>query len=73
MTTARTAPDLVPRQRDAATHRGALRTTDGHDRRDYRRWSVEELRAFASQLQLPNASAKSRSELLDIFGVSTDV
>ncbi len=39
-------------------------------RPDYRSWSIEELRALAHQLQLPEASRKTRSELLRIFDVS---
>lgn len=37
---------------------------------DYRTWSVEELRALAHQLQLPGATAKTRSELLQLFDAS---
>jgi hypothetical protein len=36
---------------------------------DYELWTVEELRAFGAQLQLPNARQKSRLELLEIFDV----
>lgn len=34
----------------------------------YASWSVEELRALAVQLQLPDAAAKTRRELLDLLG-----
>lgn len=34
---------------------------------DYSLWSLEELRAFAVQMQLPGAAGKSRRELLEIF------
>lgn len=37
---------------------------------DYRRWSIEELRALARQLQVPDASTKSRSELIRLFDIS---
>jgi hypothetical protein len=37
---------------------------------DYKGWSVEELRAFAAQMQVPDAARKSRGELLAIFEVS---
>lgn len=37
---------------------------------NYQGWSVEELRAFAAQMQVPNAALKSRSELLRMFDVS---
>ena len=36
---------------------------------DYATWTIEELRAFAQQLQLPNASHQNRRELLEIFDV----
>ena len=36
---------------------------------DYEYWTVEELREFGAQLQLPNARQKSRGELLEILDV----
>jgi hypothetical protein len=33
----------------------------------FHRWSIEELRALARQLQIPEAHWKSRQELLEIF------
>lgn len=54
-----------PRPGPASRYRSG---DDGHP--DYARWSIEELRAFAAQLQLPDATRKSRSELLGIFDVS---
>lgn len=47
---------------------GYLSVNDGPP--DYTVWSVEELRAFAAQLQLPDAARKSRRELLGIFDVT---
>lgn len=37
---------------------------------DYKGWSVEELRVFAAQMQVPEATRMSRSELLALFDVS---
>jgi hypothetical protein len=34
---------------------------------DFHRWSVEELRALAFQLQIPGARSKSRQELIEFF------
>lgn len=56
MTHARSAPGVPPADADLSP--------------DYSRWSIEELRAFATQLQLPKAATMSRSELLDVFGVT---
>jgi hypothetical protein len=42
----------------------------GYSEPDYTRWSVEELRAFARQLQLPDAMRKNRGELIEIFDTS---
>jgi hypothetical protein len=36
---------------------------------DYERWTIEELRAFGAQLQLPDARRKTREELLEILDV----
>jgi hypothetical protein len=37
---------------------------------DYREWSIEELRALAMQLQVTDASVKSRNELIRLFDAS---
>lgn len=37
-------------------------------RTDYSRWSYEELRRFALQLRVRDAGAKSRRELVELFG-----
>lgn len=34
---------------------------------DYEKWTVEELRAFALQMRLPEAGTLTRRELLEIF------
>jgi hypothetical protein len=47
---------------DTASERGRERA-----RPDFRRWSVEELRVLACQLQVPGAAIKSRQELLEFF------
>jgi hypothetical protein len=36
-------------------------------RPDYAKWSIEELRTLARQLQIADARRKSRRELLDLF------
>jgi hypothetical protein len=46
----------------------AVCTSKPH-RRDYSRWSVEELRRFAQQLRVRDASTKSRRELVELFDV----
>jgi hypothetical protein len=43
----------------------------GRPQPDYEYWSVEELRALGAQLQLPNARAKTRDELLEMFNGRT--
>lgn len=56
----------------AARPVAATRHRSGNDRQpNYAGWSIEELRALAAQLQLPDAQRKSRSELLGIFDVTT--
>jgi hypothetical protein len=40
-------------------------------RPDYSRWTYEELRQFAVQLRVRDASAKSRRELMELFHGST--
>ena len=35
--------------------------------RDYSRWTIEELRALAMQLQIRDAASKSRPELVEFF------
>jgi hypothetical protein len=76
MTMGRMAQARAARQADpGAPSRGLQKDTTQRGTRlgvDYGRWTVEELRAFAAQLQLPNANTKSRSELLELFVVSTD-
>ncbi|HEX5049223.1 MAG TPA: hypothetical protein VFX89_19080 [Gammaproteobacteria bacterium] len=37
-------------------------------RTDYSRWTYEELRQFALQLRVRDAGAKSRRELVELFG-----
>jgi hypothetical protein len=39
-------------------------------RPDYSRWTIEELRQFAMQLRVRDARAKSRRELVELFGMS---
>jgi hypothetical protein len=39
-------------------------------RRDYSRWTVEELRRLAHQLRVRDAQIKSRRELVELFDVS---
>lgn len=54
--------------------RGAARAPQpfvvkGRAQPDYTRWSIEELRALAVQLQVPNAREKTRRELLGLLAV----
>jgi hypothetical protein len=37
---------------------------------DYSRWTIEELRQFALQLRVRDASRKNRRELVELFEVS---
>ena len=43
----------------------------GRPQPDYAGWSIEELRAFAVQLQLPGAGHQTRRELLRLLGVGS--
>ena len=43
----------------------------GRPQPHYEYWSVEELRAFGAQLQLPNARLKTREELLDVLNAKS--
>lgn len=45
-----------------------LHGRDGRRMPDYERWSIEELRAFARQLQVPGSMYKNRGELIEILG-----
>jgi hypothetical protein len=63
--------DRVNLQRASRCGPLAVKTSnDNRGSRDYRDWSIEELRALASQLQLPDAACKTRSELLRLFDAS---
>ena len=65
MTIPATVPSPAGRGTDSGRH-GPLPTSHS-PRIDYSRWSVEELRAFALQMQLPDAATRTRRELLEIF------
>lgn len=43
----------------------------GRRQPDFSTWSVEELRAFAAQMRLPDAMNKTRRELLTIFNATS--
>jgi hypothetical protein len=62
--------DRVNLQRASRCGPLAVNSNDYRGSRDYRDWSIEELRALASQLQLPDAGCKTRSELLRLFDAS---
>lgn len=50
-------------QTTATTRRASAMPASGQ----YDTWTIEELRAFAAQLQLRDAHTRSRGELLDIL------
>lgn len=66
MTIPATVPSPSAHGTDSGRH-GPLAAAPRPPRIDYSRWSVEELRAFALQMQLPDAATRTRRELLEIF------
>ena len=69
MPTAIESPTRSPIGRTRIGLRWSGRTAiRGRPQPDYADWSIEELRAFAVQLQLTDAGHKTRQELLRLLG-----